>query len=258
MILYYINWSQMIKNIIASLLLLITCLSCGKAARDSNTLVVGTNAEFAPYTYIEKGELVGFDIDVAHEVAKRLNKKIVFKDMPFDALIPDLSLGNIDIIAAGMSYTDERAKRVSFTEPYCNNDPLVIVTLAEKSASKELSVEDLKNKTVVVNDGYVADIYMSDTNCCNLVRIPAPADAFLALKSGRADAFVTAQSTADFFLVSQKDTKLQLNSIPETNETCALVVAKDNPLLLQQIQTVLDEMDNDGTMGKIKDKWKLQ
>src|SRR6185369_11452130 len=101
------------------ILILISCLSIFYLqAAMSNTLIVGTNAEFPPYCYIENNIIVGFDIDIAKEVAQRLGKSIQFKDMPFDALIPDIILGNVDFVAAGMSYTEERAKRVSFTRPY--------------------------------------------------------------------------------------------------------------------------------------------
>jgi polar amino acid transport system substrate-binding protein len=216
-------------------------------------LIVGTNAEFPPFTFIEKGEIVGFDIDIASEVSRRLHTEMQIKDMPFDALIPELTLGQVHILAAGMSYTEERAKRALFTHPYLTDDPLVIL-----SKERELTIDDLKGKTVVVNEGYTADLYLSKKPEIALVRLASPADAFLALKSGRADAFVTAKNTLDAFLSTQDGAEFYWKAIDNTAEDCSLVVSKKYPELLERIQKCLDEMAKDGTLQEIKAKWKLQ
>ena len=87
-----------------------------------DTIIVGTNTECAPFSFKEDDTIVGFDIDVITEVIKRLNKKIVLKDMPFDALIPEIQIGNIHVIAAGMTPTPERAQRTLFTQPHASNE----------------------------------------------------------------------------------------------------------------------------------------
>ncbi|MDB6081397.1 MAG: artP, partial [Chlamydiia bacterium] len=178
----------MYKKIYSFFILCITCVLplFGSDAK----IIVGTNAEFPPFTFIDKGEVVGFDIDVAKEVCKRLGKEMQLKDMPFDALVPELTLGYVQFVAAGMSHTEERAKRVLFTKSYGSNDPLVILTL-----TKKMSLDDLTGKTVVVNEGFTADLFMSSKPGITLVRLSTPVDAFLALKAGRADAYVTAKST---------------------------------------------------------------
>jgi arginine/lysine/histidine transporter system substrate-binding protein len=173
--------------------------------------------------------------------------------MPFDALIPDIVLGHIDFVAAGMSYTEERAKRVSFTKSYLSEDPLVIFT-----TSKELELEDLKGKTVVVIEGFTADLFMSPKEGITLIRLPTQADGFMAIKSGRADAFVTAKSTVDAFFQMQDASQFYTTTIDGTGETCALVVPKNKPELLIDIQKALNDMENDGTMTKLKIKWKLR
>ncbi len=223
-------------------------------ASESPTLIVGTNAEFPPFCYIENKTIVGFDIDVAHEVVKRLGKEIQFKDMPFDALIPEIILGHIDFVAAGMSFTEERAKRVLFTKPYIAGDPLVIL-----SASKnKFSLEDLKDKSVIVIEGFTADHWMSSKAEINLTRLPTQADGFMAIKSGRADAFVTAKSTVDAFFEIQDPSQFHITLLDGTGETCALVVPKNKAKMLIDIQKALDDMENDGTMAQLKAKWKLQ
>lgn len=237
------------KVLIALACLMISCLH----ATENTVLIVGTNAEFPPFSYIEDKVIVGFDIDIANEVAKRLGKTIQFKDMPFDALIPDVALGRVDFVAAGMSYTEERAKRVLFTKPYISEDPLVILTI-----SQQHSLDELKDKTVIVIDGFTADHFMSSKKGVNLVRLPTQADGFMALKSGRADAFVTAKSTVDAFFEVQDASPFQMSVLEGTGETCALMVPKSKDRLLIAIQSALDDMESDGTMAKLKAKWKFQ
>lgn len=236
------------------LLLLLACAHLSWLHATENVLIVGTNAEFPPFTYIENQKIVGFDIDIANEVAIRLGKAIQFKDMPFDALIPEITLGNVDFVAAGLSYTDARAERVFFTKPYLAEDPLVIF-----SKSKEnMTLDDLKGKNVVVIEGFTADTFMSSKPGITLTRLPAQADGFMAIKSGRANAFITAKSTVDAFYQVQDASSFHMSSLSGTGETCALVVPKNKPELLADIQKALNGMESDGTMANLKAKWKLR
>lgn len=223
-----------------------------------DTLVVGTNTDFPPFSFQVDGEIKGFDIDIAREVCRLLDKKMVLKDMPFEALIPDLLLGNIDFIAAGMSYTPERAERVLFTKPHLKNDPLVILTLKSSQFPPDGDLGALKGKTIIVNEGYTADLYLSDKPGLNLLRLALPADAFVALKNGRGFAFVTAQSTLKTFLDKQEGVEFQVNVIPGTIENYALVVSKKNPALAREIQIALDTMQENGTIDQLKKKWNFE
>ena len=232
----------------------VTLLQGLQSKANETPLIVGTNAEFPPFSYLENKILVGFDIDIAKEVAKRLGKPIQFKDMPFDALIPAVVLNQVDFIAAGMSYTKERAKRVSFTRSYVSEDPLVILTTAKQPL---LSLDSLKGKTVIVIEGFTADLFLSAKPEIQLTRLPTQADGFIALKSGRADAFVTAKSTVNTFFTIQDASQFYTTEILGAVETCALVVPKDKTTLLTAIQIVLDDMEKEGAMATLKAQWKL-
>lgn len=235
--------------------IILACMSMivSFAHAEESVLIVGTNAEFPPFTYIEKGEIVGFDVDVAKEIAKRLHKEIKFKDMPFDALIPEVTLGHVDFVAAGISFTEERAKRVLFTKSYLTADPLVIFTTVQK----KMTFSDLIGKNVVVVEGFTADLFMSQQKGVALIRLPTQADAFLAVKSGRADAFVTALSTVNSFLEAQDSSQYQYTPIENTADTCAIMVPKSKPQMLTALQQQLDAMEKDGTLTKLKVQWKM-
>lgn len=249
---------KILAIVLACLIPLLVYLNYSQDEKQENTLIVGTNSEYPPFSFIANGEIQGFDIDVAREVCRLMDKNMVLKDMPFEALIPDLLMGNIDFIAAGMSYAPERAERVIFTKSHLKNDPLVILTLKSAQFPPSGNVEALKGKTVVVNEGFTADLYLTGKPDIQLLRLAAAADAFLALKNGRAFAFVTAQSTLKSFLDTQDAPDFQVNEIPGTIENYAFVVSKKNPVLAKDIETALDALQNNGTLDQLKKKWKLQ
>jgi len=88
---------------------------------------LGTNAAFPPFEYVEGADIVGFDITMGQKIAADYGKKLEVVNMEFDSLIPALSSGAIDFIAAGMSVTEERKKNVDFSDPYYASKQVVIV-----------------------------------------------------------------------------------------------------------------------------------
>ena len=221
-----------------------------------DTLIIGTNAEYPPFSVIENDQIVGFDIDVVQQVATRLNKKFIFKNMSFEALVPELQLGTIHVIAAGISPTEERAQRVFFTQAHFDGDPLVAV---QKEGSEPIAKgSQLIGKTVVVNQGYTADQYVTDLGNIEIVRLSSAliSMGLMALDSDQADVFVTSKSSLRPFLEKRK-TNLVITPIEGTSESSALAVSKKYPNLFASIQTVISDMRNDGTIEALKKKWKL-
>lgn len=226
-----------------------------------NILVVGTNAEYKPFSFMQDDVISGFDIDVIHEVAKRIGKTVQLHDMPFDSLIPALQTGAVQVIAAGISPTPERAQRVLFTKPYLSGDQLVIVSLAHKPIENLDQLRDAKAMNVGVNEGFTADYYVSDyfnkeINPPNLIRFATAIELFMALESGRIEALVAAQNTIKGFIKHQEN-KFHVAPIPNTGDEYALAISKKNPELVPLIQQALDQMMQDGFIDELKKKWKL-
>ena len=220
-------------------------------------IIVGTNAEFQPFSFKnDTNDIVGFDIDVITQALHRLGKKMILKDMPFDALIPEIQLGNIHIIAAGMTPTAERAQRTLFTVPHLTSDSLYIISL---KTNPIVSFNDLKNKTVVVNEGYTADMYMSEQPDITLIRLSSSnvSDGILALQSGRADAFVTALHPLQPYFEKFGRDKFVITPIEGTQESSAFAISKHYPELQSFIQVILNRMEEDGIMNALKKKWGL-
>jgi len=223
---------------------------------DASYLIVGTNAEYPPFTFRNhNSEIVGFDIDIVKEVANRLHKTIDLVDMSFSMLLPKLQSGALQIIAAGVSPLAERESQVFFTKPYLRNDPLVIITRADHAPLT--SIADLTGQTVIVNDGFTADLYLSSFTGPIIKRLPTVADAFLNLISKRADAFVSARAAIEPFFEHADRSKFIITVLPEKSDSYVLIVSRKYPELLEQVQDVLDAMEQDGTIATIKQKWNL-
>ena len=98
-----------------------------KATEGSETIVMGTNAAFAPFEYLSGTDIVGFDISMSQEIASDMNKKLEVSNMDFDALLPALAAGQIDFIAAGMSVKPERLEFADFSDTYYESKQVVIL-----------------------------------------------------------------------------------------------------------------------------------
>jgi arginine/lysine/histidine transporter system substrate-binding protein len=218
-------------------------------------LLVGTNAEFAPFSFIQDGEIQGFEIDVAKELCARIGVKIQVIDLPFDGLIPELQMQKVHFIAAGMTITPEREKVVEFTDPYLEGSPLCLVYLKAKFDDHPLL--ELKNLKVVVNDGYTADFYASDILKLTPIRLSNPVDAMIALKSNRAEVFITAKDTLSPLLENKIYSDFSYQPIEGTEENCASMLPKGSLELKSQLNHSLKMMKRDGTLDALKSKWGL-
>ncbi|MBS0623572.1 MAG: amino acid ABC transporter substrate-binding protein [Verrucomicrobia bacterium] len=222
----------------------------------SQTLSVGTNAEFAPFSFIENGKIVGFEIDLVQALCQKLGYQVKWKDVPFDALIPELKRGTIDCVATGMTITEERKQVVEFSNPYLQGSPLLVVYIEGKH--HPCSVQDLKNFKIVVNEGYTADFYVTDTLHLCVLRLPCPTDAILALKSGRADVFITAENTLKPLAAAERNVTFGSFPIEGTSENCAIMLSKHNKELKEALNLALQQLEEEGVLPQLKKKWGLQ
>lgn len=220
-------------------------------------IIIGTSADYPPFCFKENGEIVGFDIDVAKEVCMRLKKPCKFQDMPFELLIPQLQNGSIHLAAAGITPTQERLQRTLFSTPYLTKDPLVVLSLATQPIIK--TFDDLKKASVVVNQGYNADVFMTKLNLQNIIRLPTIASAISTLQNGKANAFVTTLNTIKPIFDLYKETSFApLFIIEDANESTALAISPLYQKFSNRVDIIINQMLNDGTIEKMKQKWHIQ
>lgn len=221
---------------------LIVIVGCGK--KDDNKLVMVTEAGFAPYEYYENGEIVGVDIDIAREIANELGKKLVIKDIDFHSIINEVKTGKADFGAAGISYSDERAKEVDFSINYAVSKQVVIV-----NDNSNIKIDDLENKKIAVQLGSIADTYVTEKyKNAEIVRQKKYLAAIEDLKTKKVDCVVMDELPANEILNSNSGLKILEGSL--TNDSYGMIVKKGNKELLDAINKVLNKLKNDGTIDK--------
>lgn len=232
------------KNILRLSLLficLIVMVGCGK--KDDNKLVMVTEAGFAPYEYYENGEIVGVDVDIAREIAKELGKELVIKDIAFDSIINEVRTGKADIGAAGISYSDERAKKVDFSINYSVSKQVVIV----KNDSFINSINDINDKKIAVQLGSVADTYVTENyKNAEIVRQKKYLAAIEDLKVGKVDLVVMDELPAKEII--EKNSGIKILDGELTSDSYGMIVKKGNTELLETVNKVLNRLSNDGSI----------
>lgn len=221
-------------------------LMSGCGLNSNNQLVLATEAGFAPYEFYQDGEIVGVDIDIAKEIAKRLDKELVIKDVSFDFLINEVKSGKADFAAAGISITDERKKQVDFTDEYTISNQVVVV----RSDSKLSNFNELSSKRIAVQLGTVADLYVSDNYPnATLVQHKKYLSAVEDVKASKVDCLIMDEIPAKN-IVLQND-KLKIMDGILFQDRYGMIVKKGNDELRKQINVVLEEMVLDGTIDKL-------
>ena len=230
------------KKIFLVLMLILLLTGCGK---NDDELVMVTEAGFAPYEYYEGGEIVGVDIDIANEIAKELGKKLVIKDIAFDSIVNEVKSGKADFAAAGISYSDERAKEVDFTVNYATSKQVVIVT-----EDSDISLpEQIKDKKVAVQLGSIADTYVTENyKDATITRQKKYLAAIQDLKTGKVDCVVMDELPAQEILKENSGLKILDKEL--TQDKYGMIVKKGNKELLDSINKVLNRLISEGKISE--------
>ncbi|MDO5014612.1 MAG: basic amino acid ABC transporter substrate-binding protein [Clostridia bacterium] len=216
----------------------------------NGVLTMGTNATFPPYEYHEGGEIIGIDAEIAKAIADKLGLELEIKDMEFATLISALEANQIDIVAAGMTVTPDRENKVLFSDSYAAGIQSIIVM--ENSPVK--TSDDLKGKLIGVQESTTGDIYATDDfGDASIKRFNKGTDAVSALKNGQVQAVIIDKEPAKNYVQANPGTKI----LPAdyANEDYAIAIAKSNPELKEQVNKALKELEADGTLQKIIDKY---
>ena len=226
---------------------------------DKDELVIGLDDTFVPMGFKdESGKVVGFDVDLADAVAKKLNKKIKFQPIDWSMKETELANGNIDLIWNGYSITDERKQKVEFSKPYLNNTQ-VIVTLADSNIK---SKADLAGKKVGAQTGSTAvDAVAADGDIMksfdggNLVTFEDNNAALMDLEAKRLDAIVVDEILARYYMKARGTEKYKILDENFGKEQYGVGIRKGDTKFVDAFNKALDEVIADKTAGEISKKW---
>ena len=236
-----------------------------EAAADYTTveegkLIVASDLDFPPLDSFEGGKAQGFDVELSEAIAEKLGLECEYlPPMDFDAIIPLIQQGGkADIGNSAFSITDERKEQIDFTNAYLDSNLGVAVKKDSGIAGDEAAVIAALNdsdKTVAVQAGTTGEAWARENlSEASIVPLASVTVCMTGVSTGKYDAFcadlpvIGHQCTVSF-----TDCEIALE-IP-TGEQYGIVVSKDNPGLTAAINDALTELESDGTMAKLQEKW---
>lgn len=253
-------------------ILILTLTACGTGAESTNTdqssdsgaksdvLLIGVDDNYPPMEFKDSDgkTTIGFDVDVAKELGKRLGKSDVqFVSNDWTGIFQALEINKFDAIISSVSINEERQKEHSLTKPYIANKQVIVT---KKSTTDIKSTDNLNGKKVGLQAGSTSEDF-----CRDLIKnkkllendmstYPLVTQPFMDLDAGRLDAVVCDIVVAKYYIANNKD-KYSLAWESADAEPMALCFKKKDAELRDKANKILDDMQADGTMKKISEKW---
>ena len=224
-------------------------------------LLVGLEAGYQPFEMQdEKGNIVGFDVDMAYELGKAFfgkggEKKVVIMNTAWEGIIPSLMTHKFDIIMAGMTVLQSRNLKVNFCEPYYYIGQSLLINKKDKDKYK--SYKDLNKKGIIVTSklgvtgAFTAERLMPNAE---LRLFKTEAEGALQVANGLADAYIYDEPQVRVFAAKYKDTTIGLFE-PLTYEPLAWAIRKGDPDFLNFLNNFLRQVRGDGRWDQLKQKW---
>ena len=218
-------------------------------------ITIATEGVWAPFTYHDEttDELVGFDVEIAAAIAKKLGVEPDFQEVAFDGGLTGVTTGTFDMMANGVDVTDDRKETYDFTHPYAY-DHAVVVTLASNSDIN--SFDDLAGKTTANSAGstYEAMGVVHGATCSNVDTI---GETMTLVLNGTVDATINANTSAQDYFKTTGTTELKVAAMDDEVTMYAIPLAKgeDNDSLREAINQAISELRDDGTLAEISNKY---
>jgi len=234
-------------------------IGCGVAAAQTDTLdkikhegvvVMANGGAYPPFGFVENGTMVGFDIDLGNEVAKRLGVKPKWEKVDFSGLLPALSSKRVDMLVTAMTWTPERAQRISFSRPYYNSG----IAGAFKPGNKVATPADLAGKVVAVQIGSAGERYVRELNTAKEVKTYNDfLLAFADVESGRADVVVNTLPVVRYNAM-RRPSKLEVSATWDQRDV-GINTRLDDARLLAAVNAIMVDLEREGFLKQIDAKW---
>ncbi|MDN7226585.1 amino acid ABC transporter substrate-binding protein [Planococcus liqunii] len=220
--------------------------------KEEGKLVVGTEGTYPPFTFHDdSGKLTGFDVEIAQEVGKRLGVEVEFLETQWDAMFAGLDSGRFDMVANQVGINPEREESYEFSDPYISSTAVLVVA---KGNEEIKSFEDLEGKlsaqSLTSNYAETARSFGAE-----IEGVEGFNQAIELLNSGRVDATVNDNLTVLDFLKQRPDANIEIVDEASDVAKSALLFRKGSGAIVEEANTALAEMIEDGTYDKISEKW---
>lgn len=249
------------KRIMSLIVVGIAILSLGLAGCGQKTapsapkvLKIGAEMTFPPFEFQDEGnkEYVGFDMDLARAIGKQMGSEVQIQNIGFDGLIPALEAGNIDMIVSGMSITDERKGKVTFSKPYYKSGLSIVVKNDNNTIN---SFKDLEGKRIAVQIGTTGAEEAAKIKDAKVREYNSNSEAYMELKAGGVDAVVNDLPVNEYYMAKSGDKTAKIVGDIVNAEEYGMAVSKKNTELAEKVNAALDELKKNGEYEKIYVKW---
>ncbi|WP_421384040.1 amino acid ABC transporter substrate-binding protein [Bacillus salacetis] len=219
--------------------------------QENGELLIGTEGTYPPFTFHdESGELTGFDVEIAREVASRIGVEPVFKETQWDAMFEGLNSNRFDMIANQVGIREDRQEKYDFSIPYIESSAVLV---ASKDSDVD-SFEDIEGLTsaqsLTSNYRDIAESYGAE-----IQGVDGLAQAIQLLEQGRVDVTVNDKLSILDYMQKQKNAGIEIVATEEDAAQSGLMFRKGNDQLVEEVNKALEEMMEDGTYAEISEKW---
>lgn len=213
-------------------------------------LTLCSDIPYEPFEFVQEGENVGFDIDLAQATADSMGVELEVITTAFEAIQSGSALdtNQCDIALSGMTITEERQTQMDFSQPYLK-DNLALMTTKDSDIE---SIEDIKGEEAGVQQATTGETYAAD-NGVTPVQFEDAGLMTQGIQSGQVDAVIANIST--IFAATEADDSLHLVEEFDTGEVIGAAVKQDNTAMLEQFETTVTELRESGEYDDIVDQW---
>lgn len=220
-------------------------------------LRVGMEPGYMPFEMKDKkGNIIGFDVDMARDIAKKMGVKLKLVPTAWDGIIPALLTNKFDILMSGMTITQKRNLKVNFANPYISVGQTMLIPNKLADKIKTASDLDKPEYTVVTKLGVTGEIAARKMFKHAKIRtFETEADAAQEVLNGKADGFIYDKPYNAIFMAQKGKGKLTHLDNDLTFEPLGWAIRKGDPDFLNWLDNYLNQVQNDGTYDKIYGKW---
>ncbi|MDD3224279.1 MAG: ABC transporter substrate-binding protein [Clostridium sp.] len=223
-----------------------------KRVKDAGVITVGLDDTYPPMEFTQNGKIIGFDIDIANAVGKKLGVKVKIQPTSWDGIFLALNSKKFDVIQSAVSMTADRKKTMIFTKPYIYGGNAIFVKANDNTIKNQ---DSLKGKVVGIQVGTTAQDALNKVSGIKEVKkYNSETDAFMDLKDGRISAVVSDPQVGDYYIADKKSEFKKIKSML-TQEPIAVAFRKNDVELKDAYDKAMDELKKDGTLGNLSKKW---
>ncbi|MBQ9263258.1 MAG: transporter substrate-binding domain-containing protein [Clostridia bacterium] len=221
--------------------------------REKGTLTIATEGAWSPWTYHdETGALTGFDIEIGALIAEKLGVEPDYKETDWGAILAGVDSGRFDMACNGVDYTDDRAEKYAFTDPYVYTEIVLVV----RDDNEDIhTIDDLNGRTSA-NSPNSTYALRAEAVGASVIYVDTLGETMALVEQGRADASINAKGSVEDYLGEHPDAKIKIVQTMPGDPVCIpLRKNDDTATLVSAINEILAAAREDGTLAQLSEKY---